>query len=116
MQTPTQVKPALWGAAGGAVALAIIGFTWGGWVTGGAAAQTAKSDSDNAVVAILAPICVAQFRAQTDSGAKLTELKAVSSYEQGSYVEKGGWANMPGSTTAVSGVARACATILATAV
>ena len=29
------VQPALWGAACGAIALAIVGFNWGGWVTGG---------------------------------------------------------------------------------
>ena len=33
MQIPTWVKPAVYGAGAGAVALAIIGFTWGGWVT-----------------------------------------------------------------------------------
>jgi hypothetical protein len=37
MQIPAEVKPACWGAVGGAVALAIVGFMWGGWVTGGKA-------------------------------------------------------------------------------
>jgi hypothetical protein len=115
MKMPVETKPALWGAAGGAIALAIVGFAWGGWVTGGASAQTAKVDSERAVVAVLAPICAAQFMAETDSVAKLTELKAVSSYEQGSFVEKGGWATMPGSKSPVSGVARGCATLLVTA-
>jgi hypothetical protein len=34
MKLPIETKPALWGAAGGAIALAIVGFSWGGWVTG----------------------------------------------------------------------------------
>jgi hypothetical protein len=56
MRTDT-VKSALWGAIGGAVALAIIGFSWGGWVTGGSAERTAKTRSEAAVVTALAPIC-----------------------------------------------------------
>ena len=32
----------LWGAVGGAIVLAIIGFVWGGWVTGGTAQEMAE--------------------------------------------------------------------------
>jgi hypothetical protein len=39
MQVPASVKPAVWGAVGGAVAAMIVGFTWGGWVTGGTAGR-----------------------------------------------------------------------------
>ena len=31
------IKPALWGAVGGGIVLAIIGFAWAGWVTGSTA-------------------------------------------------------------------------------
>jgi hypothetical protein len=112
MKTRPEVKPAIYGAAGGAIALAIIGFTWGGWITGASADQLSKKNADTAVVAVLAPICVQQFRSQPDATAKLVTLKALSSYEQGSFVEKGGWATMPGTDTPVNGVARSCATIL----
>jgi hypothetical protein len=30
MAIPAQVKPAVWGAIGGAIATMIIGFVWGG--------------------------------------------------------------------------------------
>ena len=112
MQIPAETKPAVWGAIGGAVVLAIVGFTWGGWVTGGTAAQLAKQRADAAVVAALAPICVDKFRHQTDATASLTELKKVNSWQQASFVEKGGWATMPGSTSPDSAVARACAELL----
>jgi hypothetical protein len=36
----------------------------------------------------------------------------VSTYMQGSFVEKGGWATSPGSDKANSAVAQACATML----
>ena len=114
MKTPVELKPALWGAVGGAVVLAIVGFTWGGWVTGGSSAQAAKLGADTAVVAALAPICAMQFRDQSDADAKFVELKALRSYEQSSYIEKGGWATMPGSKDPVRGVASSCATILTT--
>ncbi len=58
-ETRAAVKPACWGAAGGAIALAIIWFTWGGWVTGG----TAKTLGDAAVTAALVPICADKFQA-----------------------------------------------------
>ena len=107
-----EIKPAVIGAVGGAIIAAIVGFTWGGWVTGASAEQMAKRNADNAVISVLAPICVQQFQKQADSGAKLIELKALPSYDQGSFVEKGGWATMPGSEGPVVGVARGCATIL----
>jgi alpha/beta superfamily hydrolase len=53
------VKPASFGAVGRAIALAIIGFTWGGWVTGG----HAKTLADAAVSAALVPICADKFQA-----------------------------------------------------
>jgi len=112
MDIPSEVKPALWGATGGAVALAILGFSWGGWVTGGTAETMAKQRASTAVVAALAPICVDRFQRQADSAASLVELKKANSWQQGAYVEKGGWATMPGSSSADSAVAKACADVL----
>jgi hypothetical protein len=112
-ETRAAVKPALWGAAGGAIALAIIGFTWGGWVTGGTAQQNAKRAAETAVVAALVPICVDKFQHTANSPATLVELKKINSWQQGSFVEQGGWATFPGSTTPDSAVARACGDMLA---
>ena len=42
----------------------------------------------------------------------LAELKKTSSWEQSTFVEKGGWAVMPGSKSADSGVPQACANML----
>jgi hypothetical protein len=113
MKIHPSLKPALWGAVGGAAALAILGFTWGGWVTGGSAQRSADNQVSSAVVAALAPICLVQFQQKSDSAIQLAELKKVKSYEQTSFVEKAGWATMPGSTAPSSGVAKACATLIA---
>jgi alpha/beta superfamily hydrolase len=112
MQVPPELKPALWGALGGAAALWIIGFSWGGWTTAATAASQAKTQSDKAVVTALAPFCVARFKAQTDAPASLAALKKVSSWQQGSFIEKGGWATSVSGGTADPAVASACAEML----
>jgi len=106
----TAVKPALWGAASGAVALAIMGFGWGSWVTGGTAETLAKNSAATAVVAALPPICVEKSQQAADASANLAEMKkAAYAWDQSKFVEKGGWATMPGSTEPKSAVAKACA-------
>jgi hypothetical protein len=113
MNVHPSLKPALWGAVGGAAALAIIGFSWGGWVTGGSAERSAANRASSAVVMALAPICLDQFQRAPDSVMQLAELKKIDSYNQTSFVEKAGWATMPGSTSPGSGVAKACAGLIA---
>ncbi len=102
----------LQGVAIGAVATLIIGFAWGGWMLGGTAKTLADTNAKNAVVAAIAPICVDQFQRSVDATANLVELKKTSSWQQASFVEKGGWAVMPGSKAVDSGVPQACATLL----
>ena len=117
MKTPVETKPALWGAVGGAIAAAIIGFSWGGWVTGGKAEADATQRANAAVVAALAPVCVERFKSASDVTANLAALKKVDSWSQGDFIEKGGWAAARGSTATdqLSAVAKACASLLAPA-
>jgi hypothetical protein len=90
----------------------IIGFKWGGWMTGGAADSMAKKNSEEAVIARLAPICVAQFLQDPTKAAKLEELKAMNSYSRGSYIEKQGWATITGAEDPDRKVAAECAKLL----
>jgi hypothetical protein len=102
------------GIAVGALASMVIGFSWGGWVTGGTATKLAAEQADTAVVAALTPICVEKFLQNTDAKANLAALQKISStWEQGDYLEKGGWATHPGATAADYHLARACAEKLA---
>jgi len=115
MNIPIETKPALWGIAGGAIVLAIVGFTWGGWVTGGEAQRSAKTLADDAVVTALAPVCVDRFKSASEAPANLVALKKLDAWLQGDFVEKGGWAATPGTTgptERVSAVATACAVLL----
>lgn len=100
------------GVALGAVAAIAIGFGWGGWVTGGSASQQTSDATESAVVSALAPICVDQFQRADNAAANLVSLKQASFYERDDFVEKGGWATLPGSDKPSAGVAKACAKIL----
>jgi hypothetical protein len=96
-----------------AVLTMIVGFNWGGWVTGGAAQQRVDTGARDAVVLRLAPICVAQFNLDPQNAPKLAELKAItSSWSRPDYVKKQGWATMPGEKESDSNVAAACAKLL----
>jgi len=114
MRMPIETKPVLWGAVGGAIALGLIGFNWGGWVTGGKAESSAVLRANAAVVVALAPICVDKFRHADDTTTRLAALRKLDSWLQGDYVEKGGWATLPGASPPdqVSAVAKACAVLL----
>jgi hypothetical protein len=102
----------LQGAAVGALLTIVIGFNWGGWTLGATATKMSDEAAKSAVVTALAPICVDKFQHTTNAPENLLELKKTASYQQGSFVEKGGWATLPGSDTASYAVAQACANML----
>ena len=102
----------LQGAFAGFLATVVIGFGWGGWTLGSTAREAAAKSAATAVVAVLAPMCADKFRLATDVTANMTELKKTSSWMQDSYIEKGGWATFPGTTSSEREVAQACANLL----
>jgi|SRR5579864_2581397 len=109
MKFSPSVKPALWGAVVGAIAISVVGFSAMGWTLGSTAERMAAARAENAVVGVLTPICVAKFRQQENSAAKLIEFKKAASWDQRTIVEKGGWAETPGSDEPNSAVVSACA-------
>ncbi len=115
MQLPDELQPALWGVVCGAAAVAIIGFSWGGWVTSSTSDALVKQKVSSAVVAALAPICVDNFNRGKDAAAQLVELKKAKSWEQGTFVSKGGWAAMPGTAAVDTATANSCAEMLVAA-
>ena len=106
---PPNVKPAVWGAVVGAVALSGLGFSIFGWTLGDTAERMARERAQTAVVEALAPICVEKFRQQPDAPVKLKEFAKAMTWDQRSIIEKGGWATMPGTDAPNSAVATACA-------
>lgn len=100
------------GAAGGAIIAIIIGFGFSGWMLGGTAQKMADDSATRAVVAALAPICVEKFEHGNDVQAQLVALKKVDSWQQDTFIIKGGWATFPGKTEPNRNVAEACAHML----
>ena len=110
----------VWSCIGSVVVALVVGFTWGGWVTGGTARGMAGTAGDEARGELASVICVERFLAAPDAAAQLAALKELSgSYQQRQFVEKGGWAVMPGQDAAAgpnAGDRRAadlCARVLA---
>jgi hypothetical protein len=113
MGAPSDLKAALWGAAGGAAVLAGVAFMWTGWVAQRTAEAKARQLASGQVVSTLARMCVDRFRQQADVAARLAQLRTFSSSQQVLFIENGGWAIMPGTRASDSAVARACAEALA---
>ena len=104
-ETKAMIKPLLYGAIGGAILTIIIGFAWGGWVTGG----TAQERIDEAVLPLAAEICANNFKADPDFEKHLAALKKESTWQRDTYIkEKGKWSVMAGDDTSKPGVAGAC--------
>ena len=60
-----------------AIATMIIGFSWGGWVTGGTSQTQAKTAGDAARSELASAICIEKFNAASDKAAQLVTLKAI---------------------------------------
>ena len=101
-----------WSCVASMVLTMIVGFGWGGWVTGSTARQAAETTARDAVIQRLAPICVSQSARDVGKGQKLVALKDESAWQRGEYVGKQGWATMPGEQEPDRRVAEACAALL----
>ena len=96
------------------VATVLVGFSWGGWMTRGKARDDAAGLASEAVTKRLAAICVVRFKADPQGPHKLRELNAaVGSYDRTEYVQRQGWATMPGEDQPDTRVAEECAKLLA---
>ena len=104
-----------WTCMASIIVTMVIGFTWGGWVTGGTARAMADVKGEDAVVKRLAPMCVAQFNEELEKEQKLKEMSEISAWQRTDYVSKQGWATMPGEQESDRGVASECARLLTVA-
>jgi dienelactone hydrolase len=102
------LRPALVGAVCGAAALAVLGFSWGGWVTAGSAKKSAGIERTSAIAAALTPYCLERAKADPASLQVMAELKSASSYSRSDIIKKAGWATPLGSTEPNSDLAQAC--------
>ena len=116
MQVPSilqgeSLKRLLQGAAVGAVATIFVGFNWGGWSLGSTADKMAKEQSEQAVIAALAPVCADKFRALPDVEAKKVALSKIDSWKRAGEFPKE-LVTLPGGSYPSSALVNACYALL----
>ena len=95
-----------WACAGSVILATVVGFSWGGWVTGGSAREMANAAAAGARQDMAAVVCVDRFMAAQDALAKLTALQEISSpYAQANFVVDGGWSTIVAASGGASGKA-----------
>lgn len=104
-----------WSCIGAAVLTIIVGFSWGGWVTGGTATKQAAASGEKGAAQLAADICVNHFLNAPDATAKLAELKKIDAWKRNSFVSEGGWVTFAKMEKPVTGAAEICAAQLASA-
>ena len=99
-----------WIVVGTVLLVLYLGFDQAGWVTNDTALERADRTAQNAVVARLVPICVAQFNQDIEKESKLAEFKELAtSTQRTAFVESQDWATMPGEDDPDNEVATDCA-------
>lgn len=109
---PTK-EHAVWITIACVVVTLIVGFGFGGWVTGGTARTMAGEAAATARNQLAAAVCAEEFMRAADARARLAKLRALDWWERDDLVAAGGWATMPGDKEADGVVAQLCAERLA---
>ena len=89
------LKRLLQGAAAGAIATIIIGFSWGGWMLGSTAKKLATDDTRSAIVTIAAPACAEHFVNKANDE-KWAEHQKVDTWRRDTYIKDAGYATVAG--------------------
>ena len=97
-----------WACAACVVATMVVGFGWGGWVTGGTAGQMAERSAVESRAQLAAVVCVDRFVKGPDSIAQLASLKGSDSWKRDSFIDDGGWTTLAGMDKPVTGAAILC--------
>ncbi|MFI0849564.1 hypothetical protein [Mesorhizobium sp. IMUNJ 23232] len=108
MHAPTWIAPVLFGGGVGALALAIVGFTWGGWVTDRSAKLMVRDAAAAAVASSLTPYCMERSKTDPRSVEILADLKVARAFQRPGMVEQAGWATPLGQDKPNPELATAC--------
>ena len=98
-----------WSCVGCVIATIVLGFTWGGWMTGGAAELMAREAREEGRAELAAAICVARFVEAPDAAVRLAALKDESSWSRDDSIADAGWTTPLGLEEPVGGAADLCA-------
>jgi hypothetical protein len=113
MTAPQWLRPGVYGAVIGALSIRIIGFVWGGRVTGGTSNERALAMSRTEVVAAMVPVCLGKAGADPERNGKLDLIRTPSSYQRRDALMSTGWTTVPGTEAPDRDIAQACLAALA---
>jgi len=99
----------LWSCVGAAAATMIIGFGFGGWVTGGTAQQQAESATKTAVAELAATVCTQRVLASADAVGIYESLKKSRSWDRRKLLDEAGWTTFGEADSPIDGAASLCA-------
>lgn len=103
----------LWSCVGSVALALILGFTVGGWVTGGTANRMAEDAADTARAKLVASACVEKFVASPAFAMNLAKLKETDSWQRDDYIADGGWVTLAGMEEPMDSAADLCVNDLA---
>lgn len=112
MKYPEWLKSGIYGALIGAAFVGIVGFSWGGWVTGGTSNDRAMAMSRDDVVASMVPVCLDMARSDPLLADKLETIRAASTNQRRDALMTAGWATMPGTDAPDRDIAQGCLAVL----
>lgn len=105
-------EQALWLALGCVAATLLLGFGFGGWVTGGTAQERADEAAATSYRQLAAAVCKENFLRAADARERVAKLQKTEWWQRDELIASGGWATMPGEDQASIAVAGLCATQL----
>jgi len=108
MTFPEWTKPGVYGALVGAVAVSILGFSWGGWITSREAQEMADTFAAEQVTLAMVPVCLDLSEADAERTAKLATLQEASGFQRRNAMMETGWATLPGTDAPSRDLANAC--------
>ena len=108
MTFPEWTKPGIYGALVGAIAVSILGFTWGGWTTSSSAQTMAQNLASEEVTSAMVPVCLDISATDPERAEKLVVLQDLSGFGRRNAMLETGWATPPGSDAPVRDLAVAC--------
>jgi hypothetical protein len=97
-----------WSCVTCVAATIVIGFTWGGWVTGATVADRTKQAVRAAEAQLAANLCVGRFEKSADAATELAALKSTEYWQRDEFVTKGPWLKLPGVDQPIPGAANLC--------
>jgi hypothetical protein len=115
MKNVQWINSAVGGAIIGAIATMAVGFTFGGWITGGTSDRLITSNMSDGIALALTPYCLEKSKNDPEAVKVMAEYKAAPAYSRRSLVEKSGWATPLGAEEPNAALAAACSNALAKA-